>query len=65
VGELGLLVADVSLEGGADQVAWHLNESRIFSVKSMYTKLSQGATVVYHKDLWSAAVPLKIKIFSW
>jgi hypothetical protein len=20
---------------------------------------------VYHKDLWSAAVPLKIKIFSW
>jgi hypothetical protein len=62
--ELGSLVADVSLEDGADQVAWHLNESGTFSVKSMYTKLSQGATVVYHKDLWSAVVPLKIKIFS-
>jgi hypothetical protein len=31
----------------------------------MYTKLSQGATVVYYKDLWGAAVLLKIKIFSW
>jgi hypothetical protein len=59
------LVADVRLEPGLDQVTWHLTESGIFSVKSLYTKLSQGATVVYHKDLWSAAVPLKIKIFSW
>nr|XP_051216374.1 uncharacterized protein LOC127333971 [Lolium perenne] len=59
------LVADVNLGGGPDQVSWHLNSSGLFSVKSMYTKLSQGATVVYQKDLWSAAVPLKIKIFSW
>ena len=31
----------------------------------MYRKLSQGATVVHSRDLWTARLPLKIKIFTW
>jgi hypothetical protein len=34
-------------------------------VQSLYAKLSQGASVAYHKDVWTAKVPLKIKIFAW
>jgi hypothetical protein len=34
-------------------------------VQSLYAKLSQGASVDFHKDVWEARVPLKIKIFAW
>jgi hypothetical protein len=48
-----------------DKVVWHLSPSGLYSVQSMYLKLSQGASVAYHKDVWEAKVPLKIKIFAW
>jgi hypothetical protein len=63
--ELCALVDTVQLCQGKDQVRWHLEKSGIFSVKSLYFKLSQGATVAHFKDMWEAKVPLKIKIFSW
>ncbi|XP_071676802.1 uncharacterized protein [Lolium perenne] len=63
--EMGALVDGVQLSQGKDQVRWHPENSGNFSVKSLYFKLSQGATVAHFKDMWEAKVPLKIKIFSW
>jgi hypothetical protein len=58
------MLDEVNLNTGADQVTWHLEASGVFSVKSMYAKLSRGATVAHYKDVWAAvAVLLKI-IFS-
>jgi hypothetical protein len=31
----------------------------------MYQKLAQGASIAHFRDVWSARLPLKIKIFSW
>ncbi|XP_071676870.1 uncharacterized protein [Lolium perenne] len=64
-GELQDLVSQVLLADGMDKVSWHLEPNGSFSVKSMYTQLSQGKTVAHHKDMWKSKVPLKIKIFSW
>jgi hypothetical protein len=58
-------MAQVQLSEEKDKVLWHLEESGRYSAKSLYAKLSQGATVVHWRDLWQAAVPLKIKIFAW
>jgi hypothetical protein len=63
--DLGTLVEPFTLSSAKDKVVWHLEPSGIFSVQSLYAKLSQGATVAHHKDVWSAKVPLKIKIFAW
>jgi hypothetical protein len=60
-----LLTWRLALLPEPDQVVWHLENSGKFTVKFMYGKLSQGATVAYFKYFWGAAVPLKIKIFSW
>jgi dihydrodipicolinate synthase/N-acetylneuraminate lyase len=58
------MLDEVNLNTGADQVTWHLEASGVFSVKSMYAKLSQGATMAHYKDVWAAvAVPLKINFF--
>jgi hypothetical protein len=38
--------------------------SGLYSVQSMYEKLSQGALVAYHKDVWDVKVPLKTKFFT-
>jgi hypothetical protein len=59
------LVDEVELGQGKDQIRWHLENSRKFSVKSLYFKLSQGTSVAHFKDMWESRVPLKIKIFSW
>ena len=53
------------LREGPDEILWALEASGRFSVSSMYRKLSQGATVVHSRDLWTARLPLKIKIFTW
>ena len=51
------------LREGPNEIRWALEPSGRFSVASMYRKLAQGATVAHSKDLWSARLPLKIKIF--
>ncbi|KAK1666246.1 hypothetical protein QYE76_054405 [Lolium multiflorum] len=63
--ELGMLTESTTLSHNKDKVTWHLESSGNFSVQSLYAKLSQGASVAYHKDVWEAKVPLKIKIFAW
>jgi hypothetical protein len=63
--ELCALVADMELVQGKDKISWHLENSGKFSVKSLYAKLCQGATVTHFKDMWELKVPLKIKILSW
>jgi hypothetical protein len=35
------------------------------SVAAVLDSGAQGASVAFHKDVWEAKVPLKIKIFSW
>ena len=55
----------VVLSEGHDEIRWSLEQSGIYSVASMYRRLSQGATVAFADDLWAARLPLKIKIFSW
>jgi hypothetical protein len=59
------LLENFTYENGKHKVSWHLNTSGTFSVQFLYAKLSQGAFVAYHKDVWEARVPLKIKIFAW
>jgi hypothetical protein len=63
--DLADLVEMVQLGEGTDTVRWNLEPSGVFSVKSMYAKLSQGALVAHFKDVWAAKLPLKIKIFTW
>ncbi|KAK1669324.1 hypothetical protein QYE76_057483 [Lolium multiflorum] len=62
---LCILVENVTLVHGMDQIRWHLDSSGLFSVKSLFFKLSQGTSVAHFKDMWESRVPLKIKIFSW
>ena len=50
---------------GSDLVRWDLEPSGRTSVASMYRKLAQGASVAHCRDVWSATLPLKIKIFTW
>jgi hypothetical protein len=59
------VIANTTLGEGRDEVVWNLEQSGIYSVSSMYAKLSQGATVTHFKDVWAAKIPLKIRIFSW
>jgi hypothetical protein len=62
--ELGTLTDSIALTTGKDKIIWHLDPSGKFSVQSMYAKLSQGASVAFHKDVWEVKVSLKIKIFA-
>ena len=50
---------------GADEVSWKLSSSGSFSVKSLYTKLTEGDVLDIARGLWKAGLPLKIKIFLW
>jgi hypothetical protein len=63
--ELQLLIDSTVLSEGQDKVSWRLENNGMFSVKSLYARLSQGATVAHFKDIWAAKVPLKIRIFAW
>jgi hypothetical protein len=55
----------VELSNDPDKFVWKLNESGVFTVKSMYLDLMQGHTVFLRKYLWKLKIPLKIKIFMW
>jgi hypothetical protein len=49
--ELGALTDTIALTIGKDKILWHLEPSGKFSVQSLYAKLSQGASVTFHKDV--------------
>ncbi|XP_051229964.1 uncharacterized protein [Lolium perenne] len=59
------IIDQTILSQGQDGVSWSLEPSGCFSVRSMYLKLSQGASIAHFRDVWAARIPLKIKIFSW
>jgi hypothetical protein len=48
-----------------DKVSWALEPSRGFSTSSLYQKLCQGEACTFANDIWSAHIPLKVKIFTW
>jgi hypothetical protein len=46
-------------------VSWGLESNGKFSVSSLYRKINQGPNLPHESLLWSAKLPLKIKIFLW
>src|SRR6266540_5206513 len=48
-----------------DFISWKLDKSGIYTVKSMYTWLSQSDHGHSYKYTWKAKLHLKIKIFLW
>ena len=63
--ELLSLIAPVSLSSSDDTVHWSLTPSGKFSVKSLYRKLCECQACLVPKGLWTARLPLKIKVFFW
>ena len=59
------LVAHVNLGEIKDQFVWKVNQSSIFSVKSMYSSLMEENTIPVNCVAWKLKVPSKIKIFLW
>jgi hypothetical protein len=55
----------VALNSEQDKSKWSLTKSGIFSVKSLYNKLSAVGVDRSFKQLWKAKIPLKIKIWLW
>jgi hypothetical protein len=55
----------ISLTSESDKFIWKLNDSGMFTVKSMYLDLMNGHTVYLRKYLWKLKIPLKIKKFMW
>jgi hypothetical protein len=55
----------VSLSTLPDLVSWGLENNGKFSVSSLYRKINQGPSLPHESMLWSAKLPLKIKIFLW
>jgi hypothetical protein len=55
----------IHLSNEPEKFVWNLNESGLFSVKSMYLDLMNDHTRFLRKYLWKIKIPLKIKIFMW
>jgi hypothetical protein len=55
----------VYLSDSMDSVSWGLEPSGMFTTRSLYCKLIQGATVAHAKDIWKIACPLKVRILIW
>jgi hypothetical protein len=58
-------LAMVALNNEQDKPKWNFTKSGIFSVKSLYNKLSAVGVDRSFKQLWKAKIPLKIKIWLW
>ena len=63
--DLLAMLDSVALSEGRDEVTWALEQSGVYSISSMYRRLSQGATMAFAEDIWDARLPLKLKIFTW
>jgi hypothetical protein len=55
----------VSLSILPDSMSWGLENNGKFSVSSLYCNINQGPSLPHESMLWSAKLPLKIKIFLW
>jgi hypothetical protein len=55
----------IRLNTTSDTFRWDLSADGSFSVHSMYKGLITNVNVAWHKDIWKAKMPLKIKIFMW
>lgn len=58
-------IDEMELGQVTDMVSWSLDHSHQFIPKALYLKLSQLVSAVHFRDVWSVALPLKIKIFVW
>jgi hypothetical protein len=50
---------------GTDGVSWCMEASGVYSARSMYLRLSQGAAVTHFKEVWRTRVPPRIRVFLW
>jgi hypothetical protein len=50
---------------GEDRVFWKFGALGRFTVKSVYNALTIDDSGPYHKNIWKAKIPAKIKIFLW
>nr|XP_051229140.1 uncharacterized protein LOC127346942 [Lolium perenne] len=48
-----------------DVISWRLDPSGVFSAKSLYCRLSQGAAVTHFREVWRTRVPPRIRVFLW
>ena len=60
-----MLCRDVVLTESRDRCRWMLNNSGIFSVKSLCDAIKINQSGCPFKKLWFIKVPAKIKIFLW
>jgi hypothetical protein len=58
-------LAMIALNYEKDKPKWKLTKSGVFSVKSLYNKLSAVGVDRSFKQLWKARISLKIKIWLW
>jgi hypothetical protein len=60
------LLENVRLDDNRDMVCWKLERSGKFSTRSMYRSITfAGVIDVEMMEIWSAKIPLKVKIFLW
>jgi hypothetical protein len=55
----------VVISDSQDGITWNLEQSGVFSTRSMYLRLSQGAEVSHFDDVWRTKVPPRVRIFLW
>jgi hypothetical protein len=55
----------INLTTESDSFIWKLNDSGVFTVKSMYLDMMNGHTIYLRKYLWKLKIPLKINFFMW
>jgi hypothetical protein len=63
--ELCSVVEELDLEDTSDRISWSLEPSGSFSSRSLYLAICKRPEVHLIKYLWSYALPLQIKIFTW
>jgi hypothetical protein len=51
---LRAIIEQTNLVPGQDRVSWSLEPTGCFSVRSMYLKLAQGASIAHFRDVWAA-----------